>query len=669
MKKFFLVSSLWFLVPFAGYAAKPNVAEEPKTIIADKIEYNAKTKGVKTTGATEITTRSGSKMTLNDAYIDNGGMTLSGGKIGADYLTRTRFEAESVKREGPQSRANHVFYTACRDCDEDFNAWHVTARGISHNTDDKMILFESPTFYFYEVPVLWLPAFSMPDPTVKHKSGLLFPNMNSTNNMGTQFNLPLYLYLSEYQDMTITGSYLTQENPLVQIEHRLNAHRSSFKTTGSYTHNKERMNRWHLFSDGNVELGEDARARLFLQRTSDPIYLLKYGLYNSQPYLDSGGKLELFDQTGYVTGEVHTFQELRSYDRNKSRPSGDILPNIHGVWQSDPVYGDSYFTLMGDMLGISGQSGGGATQRMLGSASFIAPVSAAYGQRLTFSASARYDVYNFMDSPDIDGNDINGIRARFLPMGYAQWELPLIRQGEDWDWVIEPIARLSVLRRLSTPAFANNDSSGSLLTDAVLFSDNRFSGYDLWENGNYLDYGAKFTVLSGEKSIEAFAGQSYDFYKQAELDPNSGFHNGASDYVGRVNLFLIDNVGFYNRFRVSNADLSMRHWESNVVIGDKKNYLNFGYIYATQFLDIVTLDKSIEEAVVGFGIGLTERWIIRADTIYNITDTRIQNQRLGIMYDHPCYDVSFEVIRDGTVRPGYRGNTIFRFGFNVKFTE
>jgi LPS-assembly protein len=180
-----------------------------------------------------------------------------------------------------------------------------------------MIYFTSPVFYIYDIPVLWFPYFELPDPSVKYKTGFLMPDIGSTNKMGTQINLPFYLSLSDTHDMTFTFSYLTKENPLFQVEHRLNANHSQFRTRGSFTRNKAGENRWHIFNDDIIELGENARATIFLERASDKTYLQKYGFYNAQPYLDTGAKLEVFGQSSYAVADMHFFQELREKKRQE----------------------------------------------------------------------------------------------------------------------------------------------------------------------------------------------------------------------------------------------------------------------------------------------------------------------------------------------------------------
>ena len=665
-------------LPFANCAHGATLdAESPREIIADKVEYDAKTKDMKTTGNVSVTNESGQRMTLVDAYMDEKGLNAGGRQAEIILGKRTRISADNITKTGDITKASGVLYTACWDCDESVNAWEVSASRLKHDNEQRYIHLYNPVFWAYEIPIFWSPYLSYPDPTIKRKSGFLLPYMNTTNNMGTQFNLPLYLAFSDFHDMTLTPAYLTAENPLWQLEHRLNAQRSSFRTTGSYTHTNAGDDRWHAFNNDLIELGDNARAFLFLQRTSDKTYLQKYGFYDSQPFLDSGARAEMFGEFGYVTGEMHIFQELRALPGgNKSSVSGDILPNIHGVYQTAPLFGDTYASFMGDMIGINNSASSSSIQRMLGQAGVTSPWTIWGGQRVTLSASARYDVYNFNNTDMLNGvSGFTGTRGRFLPSGYAEWSLPLVNTGADWVHVLEPRARFTAMRKLDDPAFANIDSSGSLLSDATLFSANRLSGYDLWENGEYLDYGANWSAFSGDGiSVSGFAGQTYDFSPPTDLDPNSGFHYGASDLVGRLGADYKNRIFINNRLRLYNENLDLRHLETTARLG-QRNYIEAGYILATQLLDAQTVDRRISEVVAGFGVNMTGRLSLRARTTYNITDSRIQNQNAGVYYDHPCYTLAFEYAKDGAVRTNlgagenYVGRTTFRLMFSLKLTE
>jgi len=655
-------------VPMAGHGAAIDM-DTPKTITAPKIEYDVKSETIQTSGKTEIVNTSGQRLTLTDSYLSKTGDSISGQDIELWLGHHVYVTAETIDRDGDRTVAHDAMFTACDGCDCFGNAWEITTSKFVHNSQTRMMQFYNPVFLAYGLPVMWFPFYEMPDPSVKYKSGLLMPDFESTNNMGTQFNLPIYLSFSDMHDMTLRLSYLTQENPLFHAEHRLNTRHGQFRTTGSFTHNRDGENRWHIFNDDVIELGEYARATVYLERASDKTYLQKYGFYGEQPYLDSGARVELFGQSSYAVADMHVFQELRSTSHFYSTPSGDILPNIRGVYQTAPFFHETYATFSGDILGISGSET--SNQRMIGMVSVTSPWTLPWGNRLTANVGARYDLYNFSNTEMVGGENFSGVKARFLPSGYVEWGLPLLKTGTTWSQVIEPRARLTMMQHTDDAQFAlNTDSAGTFLSDTTLFSDNRFAGLDVWENGTFADYGVRWAAFGdNNQNVEIFLGQSYDFTDnfadEMATDLNSGFHDGLSDYVGRV---AYNNGGWLDvaaRFRFAQTDMNLRHMETSAHIGTSKNFINIGHIYSAQFIDAQTMGNDIHEAVIGAGIQLTERWGLRWNGIYNLTDEHFQRHSGGVFYTHPCYYFSVEYRRDNAIKDDYVGTTTFQFRFGM----
>ncbi|MBQ8473459.1 MAG: LPS-assembly protein LptD [Alphaproteobacteria bacterium] len=667
MKKTSVFLMFAYAVSNTAVASMSISADEPKTITADKIEYDIKSSTIKTSGQTEIINKSGQRMTLVDSYISQDGNNLTGDDIRLWIGDHVYIESANIERTGNTTVARDALFTACDNCDSFGDAWEISTYKIVYKMDERMLRFYSPVMWAYDIPVLWLPYFEMPDPGVKYKTGFLTPDFESTNKMGTQINIPIYVNFSDTHDMTATLSYLTQENPLFQIEHRLNASHSEYRTQASYTYNKAGESRWHIFNDDVIELGDNARATIFLERASDKTYLQKYGFYSDQPYLDSGAKLELFGQSSYVVADAHIFQEMRTeYRGNSTIPSGNILPNIRGVYQTQPLFNETYMTFITDILGVSGD--GMSSQRLTGDARITSPWTLWGGNRLTLSLDARYDLYHFDNTDLVDAYDFSGFKNRFLPSGYAEWGLPMFRTSQNWTQVIEPRARLTVMRRTEDEQFSlNTDSAGTFLSDSTLFSDNRFSGYDLWENGTFADYGMRWSAFNNNdgSTAEVFLGQAYDFTDRAATDINSGYHHGASDYVARIGYNNNKWLDVATRFRLDRTDLALRHMETSMHLGTSKNFLNVGHIWSQQFEDTMAREDNINEAVIGAGIQLTNRWALRWNGIYNMTIGEFQRHTGGFFYEHPCYYLSIEYRRDNAVKEDYVGTTTFQFRFGM----
>lgn len=659
-------SFILFSVFYCAYAYSLSVdLNEARTIVAPRIEYDVKQDTIKTIGPTEITNTSGQRLTLVDSYISERGEEIIGGDVKLWLGDHVYIESDNVIREGDLTIARHATFTACDDCDSFGNAWQISTYKIIHNDDTRMLRFFNAILRAYEIPILWWPYFEMPDPRVKYKTGFLMPDFESTNKMGTQINIPFYVSLSDTHDMTFTLSYLTKENPLFQLQHRLNAPHSEFRTQGSFTHNRAGENRWHIFNDDVIELGENARATIFLERTSDKTYLQKYGFYSDQPYLDSGAKLEVFGQSSYIIADAHIFQELRSGNGNWAAPDGNILPNIRAVHQTAPIFGETYATFGADVLGISGDNT--STQRMIGDIRLTTPWTLWGGNRLTASVSARYDLYHFDNTMMVDGSVYSGFKNRFLPSGYLEWGLPMYRVSGKWTQILEPRARITMMRHMDEEEMAlNNDSAGTILTDSTLFSTNRLSGLDLWENGTYADYGVRWAAFSPRgDNIELFLGQSYDFTDRPSIDLNSGFHNGLSDYVGRVSYNNMRGLNIATRFRLNQQNLSLNHMETTASIGIGKNYFNIGHIWS-QNLDTALVDTTdVNEAIIGASIRLSERWRLGWNSVYSMEYGQFMRHGGGVYYNHPCYYLSVEYKHDNTNKDDYVGDTTFQFKFGM----
>jgi LPS-assembly protein len=664
MKAAFRIASFLSVISTTAMAVSINL-EEPKTITAEKIEYNVKADEIKTVGDTEITNKSGQRVTLVDSYISQKNKNIAGNDIQLYLGEHLYLESDKITRDGAITTALDATFTACSNCDSYGEAWSIWARKFVHDMNEHMMKFYSPVFYVYDLPVFWFPYIDMPDPSVIYKTGILMPSMESTNKMGTQINIPLYISLSDSHDLTFTFSYLTKENPLLQLEHRLNLPHSEFRTKGSYTHNKMGENRWHIFNDDVIELGDNARATIFLERTSDTTYLQKYGFYDAQPYLDSGAKIEVFGQSSYVVADAHFFQELREYSGYYSVPDGDILPNIRAVHQTKPLFGETYATFGTDILGISGD--GTSAQRMIGDARLTTPWTLWGGNRLTASVSARYDLYHFNNTEMIDGSEFSGLKNRFLPSGYLEWGLPLFKPTDNWTQVIEPRARITFMRHINEDGFAlNNDSAGTILTDSTLFSENRFAGLDVWENGTYSDYGVRWAAFNNTgKNIEVFLGQSYDFVDKDSVDINSGFRNGFSDYVGRIGYTNSKWLRFTTRFRLNEQDLALRHIESSGYIGKNGNYLTVGHIWSENLDDYILGIPDVNEAVIGAGLKLSSRWSVRWNGTFDVEQGEFMRHSGGLFYNHPCYYISAEYRRDNAKKHDYVGTTTFQFKFGM----
>ena len=144
-----------------------------------------------------------------------------------------------IARQGNYTVLQNGVYTACEPCKNDPKKpplWQVQAARIIHDQTEKMLYFEDARIEFFGVPLAWVPFMSAPDPTVKRKSGFLFPTVSDTTQYGFGVEVPYYWALAPNADVTVSTMATTRQGELFQGEwrHRLMDGAYSIKAAGIF---------------------------------------------------------------------------------------------------------------------------------------------------------------------------------------------------------------------------------------------------------------------------------------------------------------------------------------------------------------------------------------------------------------------------------------------------
>src|SRR5579871_5310880 len=184
------------------------------TIEADKVIYDQRTKRLHAEGNARLTEADGKvsygeMLDLSDGYRD--GFIDS---LRLETADQTRMAASRANRtEGNYTVFQSGVYTACEPCRDDPKKpplWQVKAARIIHNESEKMMYFEDAKFEFWGKPIAYFPYFSTPDPTVKRKTGFLFPSVSVASKYGSSIEVPYYWALSPDYDFTFSPSFMTK---------------------------------------------------------------------------------------------------------------------------------------------------------------------------------------------------------------------------------------------------------------------------------------------------------------------------------------------------------------------------------------------------------------------------------------------------------------------------
>jgi LPS-assembly protein len=499
--------------------------------------------------------------------------------VATDFATRFRngaslMAATAVRRSENVNELNYALFTPCPICDAEGNpkqpSISVQAEKVVQDEELRAILYRNAVFKLGGVPVLYLPFFSHPDPTVERASGVLVPIPSYDEGRGVSLEIPYLQVVSPSEDWLISPQINTRVAPLLNLQWRRRFGDGTIVARAGYTYERS-FGDFDLDGDGNAEsnvkygdrthrsyfLGHGRfdpdgpwRAGFTLERVSDKTLFDRYDVrdpyqdnglyYGDQRRLISQFYVERQTSRSYVSVAAFSIQSLRVKEFNLVTPAlnvfesdGDlpyVAPLIEARWEPDgPVFGgrlrlrgsavslyrDNYvggpvlrpeIIPPGPTLGLPGVD----SRRVSGQAEWRRTMISPGGVRWEPFVDVRADLYSVGDLPPMMGLEEDAIgRGRAtagVDVGYPLYR----RMGPGTDLILEPMAQLSVSTNPDLDARIPNEDSQSLeLDESSLFRIDRFPGYDLYEGGLRFTAGARATLRWDEgRQASLFIGRS-----------------------------------------------------------------------------------------------------------------------------------------------------------------
>lgn len=191
-------------------------------LVAQRVAYDRKTSRLVASGNVQVIDSDGTKIYSQEIDVTDDFADGFVNALRVETVDKTYFAAESAERKsGVLTTFNNGVYTACAPCEEKPDQppiWRIKAQKIIWNGKTKTVRFEKSRFEFFGFPISYLPAFEIADPTVKRKSGFLFPSFSQNSERGFGVAVPYYFALSPTYDLTVTGTGYTKQGFLGQAE-------------------------------------------------------------------------------------------------------------------------------------------------------------------------------------------------------------------------------------------------------------------------------------------------------------------------------------------------------------------------------------------------------------------------------------------------------------------
>lgn len=545
-------------------------------LVAQRVAYDRRTSRLVASGQVEILDRDGNRFYSEEIDVTDDFRDAFVRTLRVETADKTYFAAESADRkDGTVTTFNYGVYTACEPCEDKPDkppVWRIKAQKIIWNGQTKTVRFERARFEMFGLPLAFLPAFEIADPTVKQKTGFLAPSYRSSSHLGHGVTVPYYWALSPTYDITFKPTWFSKQGFLAEAEWRQRFNSGEYSITvagirqrspeefystpaGALSSADNEKTRAMIGSKGRFRINPRWTFGWDVMAQTDKHFARRYGIngytqsrrtnevyltgLNDRNYFDL--RFQKFNRQELVRDYHSETDAPYSSARNARQPW--VLPSFDYSYTPDtPIAGgelsvdinvqsvrrglldDRNFTAEGEpqtiVYGIEG-----ASTRLTAEAewkrSFIVPG----GLMLTPLLHARADAIgvNYKDGSeaaidqlalrnDVD-TDIRSAYYRSMATAGLEARWPVLFSASSSTHVLEPMGQLFLRpdEPYGTTVGIPNEDAQSMVFDASnLFERDKFSGYDRIEGGARLNLGLRYSgAFANGWSAHGLFGQSF----------------------------------------------------------------------------------------------------------------------------------------------------------------
>lgn len=626
-------------------------------LLADKLAYNEMTGMIDASGNIALATPGGEVVFADKASFTEALRYGKASEVSMRLIDDSRIAARSASLQGEKSFLDRAVYSVCQPCEESGTRaappplWQVKAYRVERNEGEGIIQYEGARLEFFGVPVFYTPFLIHADPSISKRSGFLLPGFFSSSHLGLGVEIPYFWNIAPNYDMTFAPRFYSDGDVLWQGEWR---HQTQ---TGRYNLDaaavlESRANRQPgvtegfrgaLFGGGRFQPAQEWLWGFDLNTTTDDTFPRRFDL-SQETQLTSTLFLERSNDEQRLRVNGYYFQGLLEGDSQSQSPI--ILPLMEYTRRL-PGFAGGSATLEGSLLILAREKG--VQSRRLSTSitwdrEFFDDLGSVYGARLQM----RGDIYHVENVPhrDMEGERGSEFIERFLPTAGLEWRFPLARATPEGRVLVEPIAQFLLSPHGGNPEGIPNEDSESFEFDATnLFAVDKFSGLDLWEDGERLRYGIRAVFLGNEgQQGSVLFGQEYRLESQDSFAELTGLEEQASDYVGSSHLEW-QRVRFEQRFRLDQENFNIRLHDVGVS-AEVIDGLEISARYAYLSEDISTTQRSESEIHLRSDYNFYDNYNAYAYLRRDLSGNKLLYDGIGISYSDECFLAQIELRND-----------------------
>ncbi len=566
--------------------------------------------------------------------------------LGSNVKVRTSDNARIVGKSFSRQKSNfnqinNASYTPClsenyiiKNCP----GWKLDAKKVIHDTEKKTIYYENTVLSILNIPILYTPFFSHPDPSVKKKSGILMPIITSDNTLGTTLSVPLFYNIANNYDVTITPTIQTKADDYYSLNYRHLTENHMFNLESSISSNESNTGtKNHIFIDGNVK-NPYGKFEYKIQTSNNDTYLRKNQI-NDLTILRSGLSFTKEMQNSYLDFKSHSYKHLNNAPNQKWEY---IYPSInYNVYNYNDPFLNRSWEVKNAFLNYRDIDKNYKQEISSEIISNNTIVLKNVGLRFENVLQNRVIYYNDTE------NDFNQVRV--FPQLSSKISFPLIKNDSKKSQILEP-----VLMPIIAPY--NNYRNDQNVSNSNIFSLNRETSLSQWESGPRLNYGLNWLVSYDDLAINTNVGQSLKLNKESNESKEE-----KSDY-------FITNIIDFKSFGYIKTDLTID--SENIYLKDNNintsiniGNIKFGFDYDYESNNRT---KTSEQISIGTKIRLRKDINLIASIRKDLMKEKSIGNAVGIHYENDCLAINFDYFKDFTAVGDIKDSHGFSFTITLK---
>jgi LPS-assembly protein len=586
---------------------------------------------------------------------------------GADFSlgssnARGAAEVLHISEEGTL-QLDVVSYTTCPP---DSNDWLIEAKDIDIDTNEGVGIARGMKLRFQGVPILYAPYLSFPRDDTR-KSGLLAPEVGSTQRGGTEITVPYYFNLAPNYDATVTPHLMSDRGVQLQTKFRYLTNSMDGRILAEYlgSDNKYNDSRSYLDLRHRKFFENGWRNRLNFSEVSDNQYFEDMGGSLSSSSITHLNRTLSFD---YYTRHLSFFGQVQDYQTilpicPVSDPNctiDDAISPFDEPYRRVPQLLASGFwpdQWLGLQLGFDSEivnfdRDAGVTGWRLNIAPEIALPISRPGWFITPSVVLDHTRYELSDT--LAGQDSSPDRTLPIASLDSGFTLERTMANKSRIQTIEP--------RLLFVHVPFRDQTGLPVFDTItpdlnliqLYRTNRYLGVDRIADTDQVSLGITSRILdvsTGRELVAATIGQTRYLSDSNVTLPGQTFESTeSSDYIAEVSFLLNENMNFDLGHQWGTSGDGTTQSEARFQYRPSNNkILNLAYRFRRD---------SLEQGDLSWSWPVGKNWNVVGRYNFSFRDNEALEQFFGIEYESCCWGLRLVGRRHISTRDGTQDSSI-----------